>query len=73
MQRLEFSGAVRPLYGSLGVKGLNTPMDTVVFDYIQLPSTTHTTGMTRFLGQNVRVQTLRWAGVFSSPHIHHVP
>ena len=23
MQRLEFSGAVRPLYGSLGVKGLN--------------------------------------------------
>ena len=22
MQRLEFSGAVRPLYGSLGVKGL---------------------------------------------------
>jgi len=24
MQRLEVSGAVRPLYGSLGVKGLNT-------------------------------------------------
>ena len=24
MQRLEFSGAVRPLYGSLGVKGLIT-------------------------------------------------
>jgi len=23
MQRLEVSGAVRPLYGSLGVKGLN--------------------------------------------------
>jgi len=23
MQRLNFSGAVRPLYGSLGVKGLN--------------------------------------------------
>ena len=24
MQRLEFSGAVRPLYGSLGVKGLKS-------------------------------------------------
>ena len=24
MQRLEVSGAVRPIYGSLGVKGLNT-------------------------------------------------
>ena len=23
MQRLEVSGAVRPIYGSLGVKGLN--------------------------------------------------
>jgi len=23
MQRLEVSGAVRPLYGSLGIKGLN--------------------------------------------------
>jgi len=26
MQRLEVSGAVRPLYGSLGVKGLNTAL-----------------------------------------------
>ena len=26
MQRLEVSGAVRPLYGSLGVKGLNNEM-----------------------------------------------
>ena len=25
MQRIEFSGAVRPLYGSLGVKGLIIP------------------------------------------------
>jgi len=25
MQRLEVSGAVRPLYGSLGIKGLITP------------------------------------------------
>ena len=26
MQRLEVSGAVRPLYGSLGVKGLNSTL-----------------------------------------------
>jgi hypothetical protein len=29
MQRLEVSGAVRPLYGSLGVKGLSMPMCNV--------------------------------------------
>ena len=27
MQRLEVSGAVRPLYGSLGVKGLNISLE----------------------------------------------
>ena len=27
MQRLEVSGAVLPLYGSLGVKGLKDPLD----------------------------------------------
>jgi hypothetical protein len=27
MQRLEVSGAVRPLYGSLGVKGLTSALD----------------------------------------------
>jgi len=27
MQRLEVSGAVRPLYGSLGVKGLTSVLD----------------------------------------------
>ena len=27
MQRLDFSGAVRPLYGSLGVKGINISSD----------------------------------------------
>ena len=28
MQRLEVSGAVRPLYGSLGVKGLTSALNT---------------------------------------------
>ena len=27
MQRLEVSGAVRPIYGSLGVKGLSAAID----------------------------------------------
>ena len=31
MQRLEVSGAVRPLYGSLGVKGLKSDKKTVTF------------------------------------------
>jgi hypothetical protein len=34
MQRLEVSGAVRSLYGSLGVKGL---IDIVVFAYMPFP------------------------------------
>jgi len=34
MQRLEVSGAVRPIYGSLGVRRL---IDRVVFDYIPFP------------------------------------
>jgi len=51
MQRLEVSGTVRPIYGSLGVKRLNIFIDTVVFDYIPFPVFTHTTGMTHF--QNV--------------------
>jgi len=29
MQRLEVSGAVRPLYGSLGVKGLNLNLNII--------------------------------------------
>jgi hypothetical protein len=29
MQRLEVSGAVRPIYGSLGAKGLISAIDTV--------------------------------------------
>jgi len=33
MQRLEVSGAVRPLYGSLGVKGLRgmQPLERLIF------------------------------------------
>jgi len=46
MQRLEVSGAVRPLKSSLGVKGL---IDIVVFDYISFPIFTHTTEMTHFV------------------------
>jgi len=30
MQRLEVSGAVRPQYGSLGVKGLNKLQDSLI-------------------------------------------
>jgi len=30
MQRLEVSGAVRPLYVSLGVKGLNYPVTIIL-------------------------------------------
>ena len=30
MQRLEVSGAVRPLYGSLGVKGLTASCDIIL-------------------------------------------
>jgi len=33
MQRLEVSGAVRPLYGSLGVKGLANKMHYFVLTY----------------------------------------
>jgi len=29
MQRLEVSGVVRPLKGSLGIKGLSTPVDNL--------------------------------------------
>jgi len=32
MQRLEVNGAVRPLEGSLGVKGLNS-VKVIVFDF----------------------------------------
>jgi len=38
MHRLEVSGAVRPLYGSLGVKGLIHCEDVVVFDVFQVMS-----------------------------------
>ena len=31
MQRLEVSGAVRPIYGSLGVKGLTFTLPVVVY------------------------------------------
>ena len=48
MQRLEVSGAVRPLYMPLGVKGLNILIDIVVSGYIPFPVFTHTTGMTHF-------------------------
>jgi len=32
MQRLEVSGAVRPLYGTLGVKGLITPWNRLMLE-----------------------------------------
>ena len=32
MQRLEVSGAVRPLYGSLGVKGLNSLLHVTLYE-----------------------------------------
>ena len=35
MQRLEFSGAVRPIYGSLGVKRLNTSGRTMALSSTQ--------------------------------------
>jgi hypothetical protein len=35
MQRLEVSGAVRPLYGSLGVKGLTSRWGTSVCETIR--------------------------------------
>ena len=38
MQLLEVSGAVRPIYGSLGVKRLNILIDSVVFEYITFPA-----------------------------------
>ena len=34
MQHLEVSGAARPLYGSLGIKGLITIHDTGLYDQI---------------------------------------
>jgi len=54
MQRLEVSGAVRPLYGSLGVKGLITV-------YILLAQSVHQDytvkfGYTKFNGGG----TVRW-------------
>ena len=36
MQRLEVIGAVRPLYGSLGVKGLMRPKIYVIYDRLQI-------------------------------------
>ena len=36
MQRLEVSGAVRPLYGSLGVKGLKYVNNVIIFAYIYI-------------------------------------
>ena len=35
MKRLEVSGAVRPLYGSLGVKGLKE-MTTTISDFMKI-------------------------------------
>ena len=37
MQRFEVSGAVRPLYGSLGVKGLKQQSGDVAFCTIIIP------------------------------------
>jgi len=36
MQRLEVSGAVRPIYESLGVKRLNPLVDTVIITPVRL-------------------------------------
>jgi len=41
MQRLEVSGAVRPLYGSLGVKGLRFPDYMTAQDGGKVVSPTH--------------------------------
>ena len=38
MQRLEVSGAVRPIYGSLGVKGLILYVSTYLLTYSMVQS-----------------------------------
>jgi hypothetical protein len=48
MQRLEVSGAVRPLYGSLGVKGL-----MLCKEIIAVCSQIHTKHLNTLCGQNV--------------------
>ena len=60
MQRLEVSGAVRPLYGSLGVKGLNTVYYRCIIHTVHYITVTnvmyHVDSSTRFL----RVSTVRY-------------
>jgi len=62
MQRLEVSGAVRPLYGSLGVKGLRSTKKS-------LPPPQHTCSCQQYRRQiRMSTQPKQQTGVTFSPH-----
>ena len=48
MQRLEVSGAVRPIYGSLGVKRLTNCND--IWGTVEMKSSTHQNPLVRQIG-----------------------
>ena len=58
MQRLEVSGAVRPLYGSLGVKGLKTAAGVVPGRHLR--------SFWKFWSREVKIDSLNYSVVFTN-------